>query len=204
MPTTWRPDLQGWLTDNEATSLRELAAGRHVLEIGVWKARATIAMAEAAWSVLSVDWFRGDAYTGPANTLPEAWANICRDQLQDTVTLIVGDFREILPRLDLADIMLAVYDADHSGEATSEALRLLLRQLNPEAVIAVHDYEPGKPDYAAAVAAIDQAARESGRRLAVVDRLAILFPEPETPLQGVDNDADTVPVPDVQPRPAAA
>lgn len=204
MKTTWRPDLQGWLTDNEATSLRELAAGRHVLEIGVWKARATIAMAEAAWSVLSIDWFRGDLYTGPANTLPEAWANICHDELQNTVTLIVGDFREILPRLDLADIGLAVYDADHSAEATAEALRLLLRQLNPEAVIAVHDYEPGRPAYAGAVAAIDQAAAESGRRLAVVDRLAILFPEPETPVQGAACNAVSLPLPNVQPRPVAA
>lgn len=172
----WR-DLQGFpLTDLEADKLRHLAIRRDVLEIGCWKARSTILMAETALSVLTVDSFAGDGYTGKANTLPEALQNI-RDWDRDgKIGTIVARFETILPILDLKYFDFVFYDADHTGDATAEALTILGVGCRRDVVVAVHDYEPTSPKYRDAAAAVDRWVVKTGRVLEVVDRLAIITP----------------------------
>jgi hypothetical protein len=164
-------ELQGWCSELEAEALRTAALHANVLEIGTWKARSTVHMAQVAKHVITIDHFRGDRWTGAANTLPEAWANLDRFAVRDRVTLIAADFRVVVPLLDLARIMLFYYDADHSYEATVAALELVVPRLPDRAAIAVHDYD--YPDVARAVRELKDERRMS---LTVWDRLAMLTP----------------------------
>lgn len=129
-------------------------------------------MASTASHVVSVDWFRGDEYTGPAFTLPEAYANLYKYNALDNVTLCVGNFMSFLSWLKLADFGMAFYDADHTYETTAAALSVLLRSINGP--VAVHDYDPKQPMWVDAIRAVDEAARAYDRRIRVVDRMAVL------------------------------
>ena len=68
--------------------------------------------------------------------------------------------------MDLGRFALCHYDADHSYDATLKACRLLLRCSAP---LAVHDADWTEPRRA-----IDDLVRESGRRMRLVGRLAML------------------------------
>lgn len=166
---------QGWLSDPEATELQRLAAGLTVLEIGVWKGRSTVALAAVAAHVISVDWFRGDAFTGQANTLPEAWQNLIDHHVLDRVQLCVGDFRTVIPQLRLNNVGLVFYDADHTYAATQSAFAALFAAgLTSRVPIAVHDYEPDSAVWDGVVCAVQDHCTAHGKRLRVVDRLAVI------------------------------
>jgi len=165
----------GWLSPAEGAHLQQLARGLDVLEIGVWKGRSTACLAETARHVVSIDHFRGDEFTGPANTMRGAWETICRLELRGRVTLIATDFRKALELLPLERFGFAYYDADHTYEATAAALRLLAGIPR----IAVHDYDAA-PNRAGVVQAVDQFASQTGRPLLVTGRLAVLGRPPAT------------------------
>lgn len=166
---------QGWLSAAEANELQRLAAGLTVLEIGVWKGRSTVSLAAVAAHVISVDWFRGDGFTGPANTLPECWQNLIDHQVLDRVQLCVGDFRTVIPQLKLDNVGLVFYDADHTYAATRDAFEALLAAgLTARVPIAVHDYEPDSPLWDGVVCAVQDYCTAHSKRLRVVDRLAVI------------------------------
>ena len=121
-----------------------------MLEIGCWKGRTAIAMAEVAASVWSIDHFRGDAYAGPYNTLPEAWQNVIDCGLP--IRLLVGPFAELLPALDLTRFGLVFYDGDHDFEPTQTFLRIALAECRADATIVVDDYSAVYPQVQRAVA----------------------------------------------------
>lgn len=169
------PDaIQGFLSRREGRELARLAAGRLVLEVGCWKGRSTVHLARHARGVYSIDHFRGDAWTGPAFTLPEAVQNLADHGVRDRVCLLAGCMRDLLPLLDLSGFGLAFYDAGHSCEETAWALAAISRTLPASAPVAVHDYEPGAPAWADTVRAVDEYRGRTGRRLRLVDRLAVL------------------------------
>ena len=142
-------EVQGYMPVPGLEVLRRLAAGKRVLEIGCWKGRTAIAMAEVATSVWSIDHFRGDAYAGPYNTLPEAWANVIESGLP--IRLLVGPFSELLPAIDLSQFDLVFYDGDHDFEPTQAFLQLALAQCRPETVIVVDDYSSAYPQVQRAI-----------------------------------------------------
>jgi len=161
--------VEGFCSPAEVKALVELARWRDVLEVGVWKGRCTIPMARVARSLVAVDHFRGDAYTGEANTLPEFMANIREYGVQDRVQLVIGPFAKSLDLLALSRFGLLIYDADHDAQPTAFALDHFAANLGCGAVIACHDY-----DYSQVKVEVDRVAVLLGRRVRVVDRLAIL------------------------------
>src|SRR5262245_50782959 len=74
-PLKWQ-DIDGWLFDLEATVLQTFAAGKDVLELGSYKGKSTVCMAQTARLVVSVDPHQGDRGLGPADTFAEFRANI--------------------------------------------------------------------------------------------------------------------------------
>lgn len=134
---TWL-DIDGWLTREEGDALRLLAVGADVLELGSYKGRSTVAMAEVARHVTAVDWHRGDAGCGRANTLQAFIANMLAHGVADQVSAIVCrvDQAEFPP----ASFDLAFIDDDHEGDAPLVATRLALRCVRPGGVIAWHDW----------------------------------------------------------------
>ncbi|OWK38123.1 class I SAM-dependent methyltransferase [Fimbriiglobus ruber] len=167
-------ELQGWLSDAEAAELVRQTRGKTVLEVGTWKGRSAVVMAlNGAARVVCVDHFRGDAYAGAADTLADWRRQVEVFGVRDRVHVLVGDFRAVLPLLALAAFEVIYYDADHEYEPTRDALRLALAAA-PGAVMCVHDYAAGYPQV---IRAVDEAAAGTGRRVRVIDTLAVL----ETP-----------------------
>ena len=164
--------LQGFCSQREVDELVRLARGQRVLEIGCWKGRCTIPMAEVAELVVAIDHWRGDRYTGPANTLPEFRQNLDRFGVRDRVLPIVAEFGAALDVLDLRPFGLLIYDGDHDDGPTNAALwhfgRRLVSRCRP-LVVAVHDY-----NYDNVRECVDSFAAQHRLDARTVDRLAVM------------------------------
>jgi predicted O-methyltransferase YrrM len=145
-------ELPGWLSDVEAAHLRAAAYGHDVLEIGTWKGRSAVLMAQVARRVVCVDHFTGDKYTGRGWFLPECIANLEKFNVRGKVVLMVGAYADVLPLLHIGRFGMVYYDADHDYEPTRAALAQIVAQARPYTRIAVHDYSDAYPQVKRAVA----------------------------------------------------
>lgn len=176
--------IQGWLTDREATALQLISQDKNVLEIGVWKAKSTLAIAATAKSVIAVDHFKGDDFTGKAFTLPEAIENIRKYDSQNKISLLIQDYRKLHRlRLSLSNSEVVYYDADHTPESVRDFLNLVDGTFAiTKTIIAFHDYETSSV-YAEGVKVFQdwfnfwkERGVYNSWSLVVVDRLAIVIP----------------------------
>ena len=139
---------KGWLTDDEASELRLLATGKVVLEIGSWLGRSTLAMAETATKVFSIDHHRGDDGTTGffrdklrqepvADTLPEFRTNT---SVFRNIVPLVGDTGDLAAVLadGFADVVFV--DGAHDAESVERDVRLAKRCLKDGGVLAMHDW----------------------------------------------------------------
>jgi predicted O-methyltransferase YrrM len=117
------------------------------LELGAWKGRSTVALARHAKLVVSVDWHRGDAGTGPGDTLIEYLANI--RELANVVP-VLSRFEDFLPLLGYWNFDMVFVDGAHDRESAKSDLQAARRLCHRGGVIASHDYTT-HPDVQAAV-----------------------------------------------------
>lgn len=102
----------GWLTDPEADELRRLAEGRTVLELGAWKGRSTVVLAEVAKYVVSVDRHQGIGESHPEDSLPEYLRHV-RGLVN--VGIVIAEFSLFVPWLKAFD--LCYIDGDHDQKS---------------------------------------------------------------------------------------
>jgi len=147
------PHVAGWLFDNEFLMLSELAKGKDVLEVGCFQGRSTVALAQTARHVTSVDYFHGDDYTASVGHIdsPEVRKKVMQAWVENTepfekkCSLLMGDMYNILPLLKPLDFQLIFYDADHTAEAVGFFFAWLDSHTLPDdTVIVLHDYKPGQ------------------------------------------------------------
>lgn len=178
-------EIQGWLSDKEAFALQQVARELTVLEIGTWKGKSAIAMAATALSVVTIDSFFGDDFTGKAFTLPEAVENFRKYDDQQKITLVIKDFKELVKSRFLFsavyNVSLVYYDADHTKEAVINFTNLLDKfgQYGKLPIIAFHDYE-FTPVYEEGVKVFQyyfETFLKDSYKLIVVDRLALAIPD---------------------------
>ena len=136
-------EIDGWLEDSEANALQIIAEGLNVVELGCWKGKSSIAIGATAKSVLTVDHFSGDTFTGKAFTLPEAIKNIRKFDSEKKISILVQDFfdirsSEIKKMLLCAD--LVYYDGDHNEESVKKFIDFI-SQFKRLPIIAFHDYD---------------------------------------------------------------
>ena len=164
--------VQGYMDKEEGEELQKLARGKRVLEIGVWKARSTVAMAATANHIVAIDHFKGDGFAGRHNTSHGALTSLCDSGARDWVTLIVGPWPMVIHDLglDLSQFGFIHYDAHHTYEATIESLELLVKVGVP---LAVHDYD-NNINHAGVRKAVDEVLAKTGRTLRTIRRLAVL------------------------------
>lgn len=155
-------DVPGWMNDGELVALRELAAGKTVLEIGTYRGRSAIEMAGVAKAVWCLDTFRGDAGCGEGWDLPDFYAEVFKAGVRDKIRAIVARWEEALPLLSLSPFDVVFYDADHSYSATLTAGLLMAEKARPDAVLIFHDYADGWPGV---IQAVDELAAAGGRKL---------------------------------------
>jgi predicted O-methyltransferase YrrM len=142
---TWRfpEEVAGWLTHNEGRALAELACGRRVLEIGSYKGRSTICIAQTAEVVIALDWGQGDEATGSEYTTPALRANLLEFGITNVCLL---ECRSEYARAILLPCSrhLVFVDGAHDLESVKIDLELAKYVLVPGGTIAMHDAQfPG-------------------------------------------------------------
>lgn len=132
------------IADDELELLRELAKGCRVLETGTQHGYTTLAMAQVATQVHTVDWH----YWGkqlPGDTLPTFWRNVWDADLRGKIVIHVGESRRVLPYLASESFDLIFIDGDHTEAGCAFDLGEARRLCGLGATIAVHDF--GGPDW---------------------------------------------------------
>lgn len=127
----------GWLTDAEADELRRVASDRTVLELGAWKGRSTVALAETARFVVSVDNHRGIPWKGGEDTLPDYLAAV---RALPNVAVVVGDFETVVPLLGSFDLVFV--DGFHGANDVERDAHLARDHAVEMVVFHDWDYEP--------------------------------------------------------------
>lgn len=167
----------GWLTDEEASELTRLAVGRTVMEVGTFCGRSALAMLRTANKVYCVDHFQGYDATKELNIRDMALGNFDRARVWDKLIVMHGSQEDVLPRMNLREIEMVFYDADHSFEATWSGIQMLHAAGLPlNATVAFHD-----SDEAGVAEAVRSYASEYGREYHTVGSLAVFEGEPAKP-----------------------
>lgn len=141
----WRPVFAGGngpaistsLSEDEADTLRKLAAGKMVLEIGSAYGYSAVVMALAGGTVVAID--------------PHLWLpsyepmveNLVAYGVHKQVTILREGAETAIPVLADHDhkFDLVWIDGDHSQQAVERDVRLALTVLAPGGVLACHDYD---------------------------------------------------------------
>lgn len=133
--------MDGWLLLEEGRLLNQLAQDRDVLEIGAWKGRSTICLAQTARHVWTIDPHFGDRTAGHDDTtLPTLIQNLQDFNVFDKVTVIVGTSQEMAPILKENSFDVAWIDGDHGQDSVEFDLELALKVLRRPGTIACHDF----------------------------------------------------------------
>lgn len=126
---------EGWLTDVEVDELRRLARGRVVLELGAWKGRSTVVLAEVATFVVSIDHHRGmpAEYGIEGTSLEDYLANV---RPLENVAPVLDDFG-FATLFKPQAFGLVFLDGIHDFDSVTHDLELVARFDCP---LALHDW----------------------------------------------------------------
>jgi predicted O-methyltransferase YrrM len=158
-------DITTALTVGEATTLRELADGKAVLELGAHYGFSTIVLARVTKELHSVDWHKGDPHAGLGDSLLTYRENLRRYGVEDKVVTHVGRFGDVLPAFREHYFDGCFVDGEHDFDSVVADGRLAWALVRPGGWVAFHDY--GRFGVKRAVDAIARPDR-------VVDSLAVL------------------------------
>lgn len=167
-------DVEGWLTPAEGRCLAGHAEGRFVLEIGSFRGRSAVCMAQTARLVVCVDPFDARTQNRTEWTLPDFWANVCRYGVADRVVPVVAVNVRAVPLFGRV-FDLVFIDAGHDLANVLVDIELSLAVLRPGGVLALHDYGADMwPDVKTAVGG--RLEMDGARVIEVVDQLAVVRP----------------------------
>jgi predicted O-methyltransferase YrrM len=131
------PGISTSLLREEAGELARLAAGARVLEVGAAYGFSTIAMAQTARHIVSVD-------------LPAGWvcsqsalvSGLSAYRVLDAVTVLGGSSFQVLPSLAESGekFGLVFIDGDHAYDSVTQDARNAWALLDEDGVLACHDY----------------------------------------------------------------
>ena len=141
-------DVEGWLTEHEATFLynsARTAKRGEVVEIGSWKGRSTICLALGAEKigkkVYAVDRHRGDESCGFENTLPAFKKNIKKFGVSDVVVPVVmkSEDAAVAWAKKRKPIGLLWIDASHDYMDVKNDFTMWIEYVSHGGVVALHD-----------------------------------------------------------------
>jgi len=127
------------LTAPETAQLQKLARGGTVLELGAHFGYSTIALAQVATRVHSVDWHQGDSMAGHMNSLEAYFTNLRRHGAPNVVTH-VGRFEDVLPLFRDMAFDGVFIDGEHDRVSVARDTDLARRLVAPGGWLAWHDF----------------------------------------------------------------
>ena len=138
----WTP---GYLSILEGLKLQELAKNKIVLEIGAFKGKSTVCMAETASHVYTIDPFNamedGQTIALSITTFNIFLRNIA--PFNHKITYFIGYSYDIIPKMDISVHFIFV-DGAHDYLNVNRDISLLSRFFMPGTIIAFHDYYENK------------------------------------------------------------
>jgi predicted O-methyltransferase YrrM len=127
----------GWLSNQEATELQRLATGKTVLELGAWKGRSTVVLAQVARYVVSVDRHQGIPEREGVESLPDYLVNV---RGLDNVAIVIAQFDRIVPLFD-SFFNLCFIDGSHDEQSVYEDAMMAMEHTDGYGTIAFHDFD---------------------------------------------------------------
>jgi hypothetical protein len=139
-PFAFDDTIPGWLEPEEAEMLARLAQDKICLEIGAYRGRSTISIAQTAWLLHTIDpcWPKDDP-----QVLPDLWTNLLRHNLTDTVIVHVGKSEDMYPLKCRNFFHFKFIFIDGCHEETSVTSDLINLRINIDMgleYLALHDY----------------------------------------------------------------
>lgn len=127
----------GWLSAEEASELQRLASNKTVLELGAWKGRSTVVLAEVATYVVSVDRHHGIEEVGGEDSLPDYLQSV---RNLSNVAIVVAQFDKIVPLFG-SYFDMAFVDGDHDKQSVKFDVQLAMEHVHGRGIIAMHDWD---------------------------------------------------------------
>lgn len=174
--------ISGWLRGDEFLALKQLAKGKVVLEIGAFQGKSTVAFAQDAEHIVTIDHFGGDEFTEmmgvelSRETIVEAFARNTKPYM-DKITVMVSDMYKAIPFLNPKDFDVLFYDAGHTAEDAKFFCDWAL-DARDDATIAIHDYKPNEEVWKPSAVVMDEYKIQTGRSTMLVGSLFIATHEP--------------------------
>lgn len=132
-------EVDGWLTSIEGVGLARLADGKRVLEIGSYRGRSTICMAQTAKEVVAVDPHDGRATDQPGPTLQPMLSNLGRYQCTN-VTIQQCTSEQFFADYEGERFDFVFIDGNHSYDCVKRDAEIAVSLLTDGGLIAFHDY----------------------------------------------------------------
>ncbi len=152
--------VPGWLSFTEGRALWELARDKRVLEFGRFRGRSTVALAQSAREIVSVDVLDSAPAAG--------WLE--RFGCPPNVTFFQCHFAELDPHLGPFDLVFV--DGEHDAAHVRADMELALTRLAPDGYLACHGYPD--PDWPDVRRVVDEIAAARGLvRVCQADYLAV-------------------------------
>jgi len=173
-------DVRSMVAQEECEHLAKIAKDAVVLELGTFAGRSTIALASTAKEVHTIDWHRGDQFSGSYDSLPEFIANIQRYKLLHKIIAYVARNEDVLPMLkEIYSFDVIFIDSEHSRDAVEKDIQMTRSLLRQRGIMVFHDYGeiPGlAPGFKFGVTeAVNDFVKREQARLEVVRTLAVAY-----------------------------
>jgi methyltransferase family protein len=135
-------DIPSSVSEAECAQLAMEADGKVVLELGAWRGRTTVVLAQTAAQLHSVDWHQGDPHAGEGVTIGPYFSNLIRYGVLERTVAYVGRFSDVLPVLRTRTFDMIFHDGYHSYRAVHDDIETILarRLLRRDGIICFHDY----------------------------------------------------------------
>lgn len=152
---TWT-EIFGWLTSGEGEILQRFAKNRQVLELGNYLGRSTVALAEVAESVTSVDWHHGDDEIPDQNTIAYFVENLRRFKVDRKVEIIDSRIEDAVSNLMKRRWHMVFIDSAHDVVSVERDTRLAMSVLLPGGHVVWHDWDKESVRAGAKAAGIEE------------------------------------------------
>lgn len=160
-------DIPTALTPRETDLLRQVARGKIVAEAGSLLGYSTVALAQVAHRVISIDPHNGYPTEAPRPTFAPFLHNLTRHGVRPRVDVVCGDARIELPKLCPDGVFL-----DLTGERSLTEECLAAARATGARWIGVHDYQ--RNGCHGATEAVDYLIRSGRYSVSRADTLVVL------------------------------